>query len=240
MKVLVSPMSVEEAIESLEGGADIIDVKNPAEGSLGANFPWVIRSIKEIVEKHNRLLSATIGDLDFKPGTASLAALGAVVAGADYVKVGLYGVRSEEQVYEMMKNVVRAVKDYNPSAMVVAAGYADHSRINSISPLSIAEPAYKAGCDGIMVDTAIKDGKNLFEFMTDETIERFVKSAHDRGMFCALAGSLSWNHISILKELNPDIIGVRTMVCENGRNSMIRSHLVAKLMTSLRQESTFS
>lgn len=240
MKVLVSPMSVEEAIESLEGGADIIDVKNPAEGSLGANFPWIIKGIKKIVEKHSKLLSATVGDLDYKPGTASLAALGAVVAGADYVKVGLYGIKTENQVHEMMKNVVRAVKDYNPSAMVVAAGYADHGRINAISPLSIAEPAYKAGCDGIMVDTAIKDGRNLFEFMSHEIIEKFVKSAQERGMFCALAGSLSWNHISVLKELNPDIIGVRTMVCENGRNSMIKSHLVSKLMTSVRQGSTFS
>ncbi|AKG91920.1 Uncharacterized protein conserved in archaea [Geoglobus ahangari] len=234
MKVLVSPMSIEEAVESLKGGADIIDVKNPAEGSLGANFPWVIRQVKELVEKEGKLLSATVGDLDFKPGTASLAALGAAYAGADYIKVGLYGVKTAEQVYEMMSKVVRAVKDFNPSAMVVAAAYADHSRVGAVSPLEIAEPAYRAGCDGIMVDTAIKDGKNLFEFMDAEALERFISSAHERGMFCALAGSLSWNHMDILKSLEPDIIGVRTMVCENGRNSMIRSELVAKLMASVR------
>ncbi|WP_456477728.1 (5-formylfuran-3-yl)methyl phosphate synthase [Geoglobus ahangari] len=234
MKVLVSPMSIEEAVESLKGGADIIDVKNPAEGSLGANFPWVIRQVKELVEREGKLLSATVGDLDFKPGTASLAALGAAYAGADYIKVGLFGVKTAEQVYEMMSKVVRAVKDFNPSAMVVAAAYADHSRVGAVSPLEIAEPAYRAGCDGIMVDTAIKDGKNLFEFMDAEALERFISSAHERGMFCALAGSLSWNHMDILKSLEPDIIGVRTMVCENGRNSMIRSELVAKLMASVR------
>ncbi|WP_456369974.1 (5-formylfuran-3-yl)methyl phosphate synthase [Geoglobus sp.] len=234
MKVLVSPMSIDEAIESLRGGADIIDVKNPAEGSLGANFPWVIRQVKELVEKEGRMLSATVGDLDFKPGTASLAALGAACSGADYIKVGLFGVKSPDQVYEMMSGVVRAVKDYNPSAMVVAAAYADHSRIGAVSPLEIADPAHRAGCDGIMVDTAIKDGRNLFEFMDRESLEKFISSAHSRGMFCALAGSLSWEHIETLKELNPDIIGVRTMVCENGRNSMIRSELVSKLMASVR------
>ena len=121
MKVLVSPMSIEEAMESVRGGADIIDVKNPAEGSLGANFPWIIRNVKELVEKHNKLLSATVGDLDFKPGTASLAALGAAVSGADYIKVGLFGIKTENQVFEMMSNVVRAVRDYNPSVMIVAA-----------------------------------------------------------------------------------------------------------------------
>ncbi len=234
MKVLVSPMSFEEALESVRGGADIIDVKNPAEGSLGANFPWVIRGVKNLVERHGKLLSATVGDLDFKPGTASLAALGAAASGADYIKVGLFGIKTVDQVFEMMSSVVKAVKDYNPSAMVVAAGYADHSRIGAISPLSIADPAYKAGCDGIMIDTAIKDGKNLFEFMDSETLRKFVKMAHERDMFCALAGSLSWSHISVLKEIEPDIIGVRTMVCANGRNSMIRRDLVAKLMTSVR------
>ena len=85
-----------------------------------------------------------------------------------------------------------------------------------------------------MIDTAIKDGKNLFEFMNPETLRKFVDLAHERGMFCALAGSLSWDHISLLKEIDPDIIGVRTMVCENGRNSTIRHDLVAKLMTSVR------
>ncbi len=37
MKLLVSPYTVEEAGEVLKGRADIIDVKNPKEGSLGAN-----------------------------------------------------------------------------------------------------------------------------------------------------------------------------------------------------------
>ncbi len=43
MQLLVSPSSIEEARLSL--AADIIDVKKPSEGSLGANFPWVIRAL---------------------------------------------------------------------------------------------------------------------------------------------------------------------------------------------------
>ena len=38
MKVLISPKDEFEATEAVNGGADIIDVKNPIEGSLGANF----------------------------------------------------------------------------------------------------------------------------------------------------------------------------------------------------------
>ena len=47
MKVLISPTSLAEAEAVLAGGADIIDIKNPAEGSLGASFPWVIRDVAD-------------------------------------------------------------------------------------------------------------------------------------------------------------------------------------------------
>ncbi|MEM0353700.1 MAG: (5-formylfuran-3-yl)methyl phosphate synthase, partial [Archaeoglobaceae archaeon] len=81
MLVLVSPKDLSEALEAIEGGADIIDVKNPSEGSLGANFPWVIRDVANIAKKYRKEVSATTGDMPFKPGTASLAALGAAIAG---------------------------------------------------------------------------------------------------------------------------------------------------------------
>lgn len=233
IRVLVSPMNMEEAIESIKGGADIIDVKNPREGSLGANFPWVIKSIADVVKKHGKEISATTGDLDYKPGTASLAALGAAVAGADYIKVGLYGVKDKDEAYEMIYNVVRAVKDYDSNKKIVAAAYADYSRILAVSPMDLPEAGRKAEVDGIMIDTAIKDGTTLFDHLDINTIAQFVEKAHENGMFCALAGNLSWNHIEMLKELKPDIIGVRTMVCESGRNSKIRSELVNKLVKAI-------
>jgi len=78
MKLLVSPINTTEAKAALDGGADIVDVKNPKEGSLGANFPWMIRAVIETIES-KKPVSATIGDFNFKPGTASLAALGAAL-----------------------------------------------------------------------------------------------------------------------------------------------------------------
>lgn len=233
MKVLVSPMSVAEALEAIEGGADIIDVKNPAEGSLGANFPWVIKEISEIAKKHGKEISATTGDLPFKPGTASLAALGAAVAGADYIKVGLYGVKNAEEAYEMMSGVVKAVKDYDPSKKVVAAGYGDHYRISSVSPLDLPEVVARVGADIVMVDTAIKDGTSLFDHMSVDDIKKFVNLAKDNGLMVALAGNIGWSHIEMLKTISPDIIGVRSIVCEGDRSSMIKRELVVKLMEAV-------
>ena len=82
MKLLISPKNAEEAKEAVTGGADIVDVKNPLEGSLGANFPWIIREIKEIIPEGVEI-SATIGDFPPLPGTASLAALGMCTLGVD-------------------------------------------------------------------------------------------------------------------------------------------------------------
>jgi uncharacterized protein (UPF0264 family) len=41
-------MDQQEAKAAIAGGADIIDAKNPKEGPLGANFPWIIKSIRAI------------------------------------------------------------------------------------------------------------------------------------------------------------------------------------------------
>ena len=110
MRLLVSPMNLEEARAAMAGGADILDVKNPKEGSLGANFPWAIREVAKLAEGRVPV-SATIGDLEYKPGTASLAALGAAVSGADYIKAGLLGVKTADQASDMLGSIVQAVKE---------------------------------------------------------------------------------------------------------------------------------
>ncbi len=226
MKLLVSPIDIDEAIISERGGADIIDVKNPKEGSLGANFPWVIREVRSKITKP---LSATIGDFNYKPGTASLAALGAASAGADYVKVGLYDIQTESQAFEVLSGVTKAVKSLDRNKIVVASGYSDYARIGSIPALRLPAVAQKAGCDVVMVDTGIKDGKSTFEFMDDKELQAFVDSAHEHGLQCALAGSIKFEDIAGIKRIGPDIIGVRGLVCGGNRNDGIRAELVTQL-----------
>src|SRR5579863_7868061 len=115
MKVLMSPISPAEATIAWESGTDIIDIKNIDEGSLGASFPWIIKGVIEAVPDQDALFSATLGDLPFKPGTASLAALGALSCGVKYVKAGLHGVRTMSEGVQLMRAVVRTCRDYDPS-----------------------------------------------------------------------------------------------------------------------------
>jgi uncharacterized protein (UPF0264 family) len=229
-KLLISPKDVGEARECVEGGADIIDVKNPKEGSLGANFPWVIKAIRSAVPREIEV-SATIGDFPDLPGSASLAALGAATTGVNYVKVGLYGSRTEEAAAFLMKQVVKAVKDYDSNIKVVAAGYADAKRVGTIDPFKIPSVAAEANADIAMVDTALKDGRSLFDFLTPEEIEKFTSEARELGLKVALAGSIKQEEIAKAASFKPDVIGIRGAACSNGdRNGRIEARRVRELV----------
>ena len=234
MLLLISPINTQEAREAIEGGADIIDVKNPKEGSLGANFPWVIKNIREITPE-NMQVSATLGDVPYKPGTVALAAAGAVVSGADYIKVGLYGTRNYSEALEVMENVVKTVDMFNSDAIVVASGYADANRVGAIDPMEIPKVAADSGSDLAMVDTAVKDGKTLFDFMNEEAISKFAEETHNYGLRSALAGSVTQEQLPLLAELGCDVAGIRGAACIGGdRNSgSIHHEAVAKLKQML-------
>jgi len=230
--LLISPINTQEAREAIDGGADIIDVKNPKEGSLGANFPWVIKNIREITPKDMQV-SATLGDVPYKPGTVALAAAGAVVSGADYIKVGLYGTKNYSEALEVMENVVKAVHEFNDDAVVVASGYADAHRVGAVDPMDIPKVAADSGADLAMVDTAVKDGKTLFDFMNEETISQFTNEIHDYGLKSALAGSVTKEQLPLLAELGCDVAGIRGAACVGGdRNS---GHIHHKAVASLKE-----
>ncbi|MHA1338638.1 MAG: (5-formylfuran-3-yl)methyl phosphate synthase [Promethearchaeota archaeon] len=223
MKVLISPSNHAEIINTLKGEPDIIDIKNPKEGSLGANFPWVIKKARQLIDdyltananKKPIKLSAVIGDFPNLPGSASLAALGAAVCGVDYIKVGLMGPNNKTSALYMVQNIVRSVKEYNNKIKVVIAGYADYRIIQkSLDPLLLPDICAESGADIVMVDTAVKNGKTLFDNLSIDELKRFIDSAHDNNLEVAIAGALKFEHINIIKKLEPDIIGVRSMVCE--------------------------
>lgn len=232
MKLLVSPKDVEEARAVIRGRADIVDVKNPKEGSLGANFPWVISAIRGLIEEEKGngvALSAAIGDFDYKPGTASLAALGAASAGADYIKVGLYSVKTKQEAIDLLSGVVKAVKTYDEGKKIVAAFYSDYTRIDSVSPFVIAEIGKEVDIDVAMVDTGIKDGRSTLEFLTEEELKTFFSDSKALGLETAIAGSLTFEDVPTIKRINTDILGVRGMVCGGNRNDSVRAELVSKL-----------
>jgi uncharacterized protein (UPF0264 family) len=236
LKLLISPTNQAEALEAIAGGADIIDVKNPNEGALGANYPWVIKEIKQVTPKGVEV-SCTLGDAPNLPGSMALAALGAASLDVDYVKVGLYGVKTVSEAVFLLRQVNRAAKDCCPTIKVAAAGYADAKKIGSIEPSLIPEIAREAQVDVAMLDTAVKDGSNLLNQVSNEQLQAFIDSTHGYGLQAALAGSLRKQDLPVILNLGADIAGLRGAACTNNdRNrGYIKRELVQELVETVKQ-----
>jgi hypothetical protein len=216
VRLLVSVVDAGEARTAAAAGADIVDVKNPAEGSLGAPSPAVIAEVRAAVPAELPV-SAAIGDMPNLPGTAALAALGAARSGATYVKVGLWGVSTQDDAVVLL----RAVCDAVPDAVVVAAAYADAGRVAHapLAPELLPRVAHAAGVGACMLDTAVKDGRGLLQWLSPEALAALVAEAHAAGLEVALAGAVSAEDLPVVRDTGADIAGVRSAACGDGRRS---------------------
>jgi len=215
LKLLVSVVDRREAKIASRYSVDIIDVKNPREGALGASIPRVIRDIRMIVPRGIEV-SATIGDLPNLPGTASLAARGAATIGINYVKAGLYGVSRVRDGLKLAREICIAVREVSSDTRIVLVGYADYARIRSLEPMKIVDIAADAGADGVMIDVKTKGGNNVFDYLDTSYLTSFADKASSRGLIKALAGGLKLDDIDRVFKLGFDVVGVRRAVCSVG------------------------
>ena len=232
MKLLVSVMDADEARAAATAGADLVDVKNPGEGSLGAPVPAVIAAVRAAVPVALPV-SAAIGDMPNLPGTAALAALGAARSGATFVKVGLWGTTSEPDAVALL----RAVREAVPGAVLVAAAYADAVRVPHapLAPELLPRVAHAAGVDVCLLDTAIKDGRGLLEWLSPDALTRLVADAHAAGLEVALAGALRAEELPVIRDTGADVAGVRSAACHEGRRA---GRLDAERVRALRRYAT--
>ena len=216
MRLMISVVSADEAHKAVQGGAEILDIKNPAEGSLGAQYPRVIREIKHLVSGKLEI-SAAIGDMPNLPGTAALAALGAASCGPDYIKVGLHGSRNENEAAMLLREVRRAVQEFETS--VIAVGYGDFGRAGTLDPACLPGMVASEGARGLLLDTAIKDGRSLLDFLDSTSLRRLGEQTHAAGLLFGLAGALREEHLAIARDLGADVVGMRTAACRNNLRS---------------------
>jgi uncharacterized protein (UPF0264 family) len=235
MKLLVSVVDAGEARAAAAAGADIVDVKNPAEGSLGAPTPAVIAAVRDAVGGE-RPVSAAIGDMPNLPGTAALAALGAALSGAAFVKVGLHGVSSEADAVTLLRAVREAVADVD-GAVVVAGAYADARRLAHapLAPELLPRVARAAGVGICLLDTAVKDGRGLLDWLSPDALTALVADAHAAGLQVALAGALQAQDLPMIRATAADIAGVRSAVCgTGGRTAPLEEARVRALVAATR------
>jgi uncharacterized protein (UPF0264 family) len=232
MRLMISVISESEAAAALSGGADILDIKNPREGSLGAQHPDVVRRIKAIAPD-GVSVSAAIGDMPHLPGTAALAALGAASCGVDFIKVGVYGSQNAKDAEILLREVQQAVNGFHTS--VIAAAYADYRRAGTLNPESLPEISAAAGIAGCLLDTLIKDGQGLFRFLSADIVKNMAEQSHAHDLLFGLAGSLRERDLRLARKAGADVAGIRTAVCrDNHRKGPLEEHLVRQLIQSIR------
>lgn len=212
MRLLVSVVDAAEAALARAGGADVVDLKDPAEGSLGAPAPATVAAVAR--GAGGAPVSVALGDLPHLPHTAALAAAGAAASGATIVKVGLRGSRTPQQARQLLRAVADAVAD-RPGVQVVAAAYADGARLPA-PPLPVAllpDVAHAAGVSGCLLDTAVKDGRGLLDWLSPRALRELAGAAHAHGLTLGLAGQLRLAQLAPLRATGADLVGVRSAVC---------------------------
>lgn len=207
---LASVTCLNEAQLVLDANVDIIDLKNPAEGALGALPLKTIQEIVTLIDKR-KLVSATIGDLVMDPLLIEPAVQAISETGVDIVKVGFFG--NENHVacaLSLKKHILHGAK-------VVAVLFADqHPNFDFMDDLKAA------GFYGAMLDTADKSSGGLLNHLSLDALSAFTQKAKSLNLLSGLAGSLTLNDISMLNKCYPDYLGFRGALCDslNRRSEM--------------------
>ncbi len=230
MKLLVSVVSAEEAQCAVAGGADIIDVKDPGEGALGAPAPRILADVVRVIGG-TAPVSVALGDLPDLPQTAALAARGAALSGATYVKVGLRGVRELDRAAAVMSAVADAV---GPDTAVIAAAYADAEALDpaALAPKWLPALVERTSIAWALVDTFVKDGRGLYGWLSEAELSDLIDRTRAVGGSFAVAGQL---RLGELCRVDADLVGVRSAVCRDGdRTGLLDTDLVAAAVAELR------
>jgi dihydroneopterin aldolase len=201
--MLASVTGPAEAVLALAGGADLIDLKDPGRGALGAVSPAVVRDTVAVVSGR-RPVSAVTGDLPMQPDIVFSAALAMAEAGAEYVKCGVFPGGQPQAC-------VRALAGLANRAKLVAVLFADLEPDFGILPL-LAE----CGFAGAMLDTARKGEGRLLDRMAMPNLRGFVEKCRALGLITGLAGALEAPDVPRLLVLAPDFLGFRGALCGVG------------------------
>jgi len=230
LKLLVSVADAVEARAAIEGGADIIDAKDPTTGALGRVSPSVLQAIRETVAS-SIPLSAALGDVRF-PDEVS-AQFDGIDVPLSFVKLGLHAFDATTCARSIAAGIARASRLPGKPGLVVV-GFADMQKADGLTLARIAELAVREGADGFLVDTARKASGSLFDYCTTGDLGD-IHSNLPAAFTFAVAGSLKVEDIAAAIETDADVMGVRGAACESGRASRVSSAAVARLAETLRQ-----
>ncbi len=230
MRLLVSVRDAAEARSALAGGGEIIDAKEPAAGALGPVSAAALRAIRLVVPAAIPC-SAALGDV------ASVAEVTRAFADIDvplsFVKLGFRGITDSVRVQALLAAAVAAARTRPGVPKVVAVAYADHARMASLAAAEFPAVVRNAGAAGLLVDTGLKEGGDLFDHESPAQLLSLAQSLTAFGAFLALGGSLDVPRFHDVLATGAAIVGVRGAACVGGRDGVIDEGRVRRLSREL-------
>lgn len=200
--MLASVSSLDEALRILDFEVDIIDLKQPARGALGALDAQTVKTIVKAIDGQCPV-SATIGDLPMRPGLIVPAVIEMAATGVDYVKIGFFPGGDWPGTLEALSPLAHA------GLAMIAVLFADAEP--DLHDIAVFK---EAGFKGVMLDTMDKSRGSLMNILPSETIRTFVSRASEYRLLCGLAGSLGVEDVPELLRYKPDYLGFRGALCK--------------------------
>jgi dihydroneopterin aldolase len=199
--MLASVRSLDEALLAMASGADLIDLKEPSQGALGALDHAAVRICVRSIGGR-RPVSATIGDVPSMDPQVVMESVERLAAtGVDFIKVGFF-------FHPRARDCVTALSSLACNVRLVAVVFADAPYDDGLIDVLAS-----SGFSGAMLDTALKNGKTLRDWRTTLELETFLHRTRDLGLLSGLAGSLRTEDIAPLLALKPDYLGFRGALC---------------------------
>jgi uncharacterized protein (UPF0264 family) len=226
--MLASVTTLAEARLALQADVDIIDLKDPAQGALGALSVAIVRDVVVWIAGR-KPVSATIGDFSAESEGQLRQAIEVTAAcGVDYVKVGFFP-GMDECIF--LHGLSAAASS---GAALVVVLFADLGW-----PQNLLQQSAACGVLGVMLDTARKNGRGLREHLCAADIGAFVREAKTCGLITGLAGSLASEDVPHLLPLVPDYLGFRGALC-NGRERTLQLDVgaLAEVHAAMNQRAT--
>ena len=224
-KLLISFQSTEEISDVEIEFVDILDLKDPVKGSLGA---WKIKYIKNVIKNFGKItkISATLGDLkDCDLIVKKINSFDKL--GLDFIKFGIFE-NNENKIEKIFKIIFQC----NLQTTLVPVIFVDFPKIKEWA-FNNLDRFLSFGFKYILLDTFKKNSKNLLEICNENLLNNFILESTKLGIKVGLAGKLELKHLNILSKLNPRIIGFRSGVCENNNRIGKVSNNKVKEISSL-------
>jgi (5-formylfuran-3-yl)methyl phosphate synthase len=232
--LLISVRDVAEALAALEAGADVIDVKEPTRGSLGAADSATLAAIAKAVNGRAPV-TAAMGELRDLATPEGLLNVDRIPPGVALFKIGLAGCIRIIDWGARWRDAIAALCNNNASSspQPVAVVYADWQSAGAPSPDDVLHAGVHLACPALLIDTWNKSAGSLFNHFRKDDLHSLLDRARSQNLLVVLAGSLDGESFDEAVQLSPDLVAVRTAACDAGRNGRISTSRVHDLKRSI-------